>query len=72
MFSCLTASTARALLYMANAEFGIQVIVAVVVVSRMNLLRRLYVLPLGAGIAQLVVCWACCLGRWSITGSTLV
>ena len=27
MFYCLTASTARALLCMANAEFGIQVIV---------------------------------------------
>ena len=26
MFCCLTASTARALLCMANAEFGIQVI----------------------------------------------
>ena len=31
MFCCLTASTARALLCIANAEFGIQVIVEVVV-----------------------------------------
>ena len=31
MFSCLTASTARALLCMANAEFGIQVIAEAVV-----------------------------------------
>ena len=31
MFCCLTASAARALLRMANAEFGIQVIVEVVV-----------------------------------------
>ena len=31
MFCCLTASTARALLCMANAKFGIQVIVQVVV-----------------------------------------
>ena len=31
MFCCLTASTARALLCMANAEFGIQVIVEAVV-----------------------------------------
>ena len=31
MFCCLTASTARALLYMADAEFGIQVIVEAVV-----------------------------------------
>ena len=31
MFCCLTASTAKALLCMANAEFGIQVIVEAVV-----------------------------------------
>ena len=31
MFCCLTASTARALLRMANAEFGIHVIVEAVV-----------------------------------------
>ena len=31
MFCCLTVSTARALLCMANAEFGIQVIVEEVV-----------------------------------------
>ena len=31
MFCCLTASTARALLYMADAEFGIQVTVGAVV-----------------------------------------
>ena len=31
MFCCLTASTARALLCIANAEFGIQVIVEAVV-----------------------------------------
>ena len=31
MFCCLTASTARALLCMANAEFGIQVIAEAVV-----------------------------------------
>ena len=31
MFCCVTASTARALLCMANAEFGIQVIVEAVV-----------------------------------------
>ena len=31
MFCCLTASTARALLCMANVEFGIQVIVEAVV-----------------------------------------
>ena len=30
MFCCLTASTTRALLYMANVEFGIQVIVEAV------------------------------------------
>ena len=33
MFFCLTASTARALLCMANAEFGIQVIVDAVAAS---------------------------------------
>ena len=31
MFCCLTASTARALLYVVNAEFGIQVIIEAVV-----------------------------------------
>ena len=31
MFCCLTASTARALICMANTEFGIQVIVEAVV-----------------------------------------